>query len=113
MASQQDRGLNIFHHNKKEGEPQLDDTLQTEDGVTQASQDAKDHKRHEHLGEAAGLATGGYGLYEGHEAKKDPEHARRHKLEEEIAGVGAVGAGGYALHEHHEKKGDEKEAGGF
>jgi len=42
--------------------------------------------------------------YEGHRAKKDPEHAQRHKIEAGVATAAALGAGGYAYHEHHEQK---------
>ncbi|KAJ7528783.1 hypothetical protein O6H91_15G019700 [Diphasiastrum complanatum] len=125
MSGEHDRGLHLFHHHKKvEEEPQyaedgsvivqtteVDTVGQTEDGVTTARQEVKEHKRYEHLGEGAALAAGAYALYEKHEAKKDPEHAHRHKIEEEIAAAGAVGAGGYVFHEHHEKK-DAKEAEG-
>ncbi|WP_139160225.1 hypothetical protein, partial [Acinetobacter baumannii] len=75
-----------------------------------AQQELKSDKRKEHLGEFGALAAGGYGLYEKHEIKKDPENARRHKIEEEVAAAAAVGGGGYAFHEHHNKKQDEEEA---
>jgi hypothetical protein len=42
--------------------------------------------------------------YEGHRAKKDPEHAQRHKVEAGVAAAAALGAGGYAYHEHREQK---------
>ena len=42
--------------------------------------------------------------YEGHRAKKDPEHAQRHKIEAGVATAAALGAGGYAYHEHREQK---------
>ncbi|CAM6019840.1 unnamed protein product [Sphagnum balticum] len=66
------------------------------------------HKREEVVGGLGALAAGGFALYEGHEAKADPEHARRHKLEEEIAGGLGVGSAGLGIYGHHEKKGDER-----
>nr|CDM85968.1 unnamed protein product [Triticum aestivum] len=62
------------------------------------------HKNRERVGEAAALAAGGFALYEGYEAKKDPAHARKHQIEAGLAGAAAVGAGGYAYHEHREQK---------
>ncbi|KAJ7554563.1 hypothetical protein O6H91_06G145500 [Diphasiastrum complanatum] len=125
MSGEHERGLNLFHHHKKEEEPQyaedgsvlvetteVDYTAVTQDGVTDSRTEIKEHKRHEHIGEAAALAAGAYALYEKHEAKKDPEHAHRHKLEEELAATAAVGAGGYVFHEHHEKKEAKNEAEG-
>ncbi|GLJ45132.1 hypothetical protein SUGI_0950060 [Cryptomeria japonica] len=58
-----------------------------------AEEEAKKHKHREHMAEMGALATGAFALYEGHEAKVDPQHAGRHKMEAEIAGAAAVGAG--------------------
>ncbi|CAL4945408.1 unnamed protein product [Urochloa decumbens] len=64
----------------------------------------KEHKHKERLGEFGALAGGAFALYEGHRAKKDPEHAQRHKIEAGVATAAALGAGGYAYHEHREQK---------
>ncbi|CAL4959299.1 unnamed protein product [Urochloa decumbens] len=64
----------------------------------------KEHKHKERLGEFGALAGGAFALYEGHRAKKDPEHAQRHKIEAGAATAAALGAGGYAYHEHREQK---------
>lgn len=64
----------------------------------------REHKNRERLGEVGALAGGAFALYEGHRAKKDPEHAQRHRIEQGVAGAAALGAGGYAYHEHHEQK---------
>ncbi|KAF8646827.1 hypothetical protein HU200_065628 [Digitaria exilis] len=64
----------------------------------------KEHKSKERLGELGALAGGAFALYEGHRAKKDPEHAQRHKIEAGVATAAALGAGGYAYHEHREQK---------
>ncbi|CAO2181646.1 unnamed protein product [Urochloa humidicola] len=64
----------------------------------------KEHKQKERLGEFGALAGGAFALYEGHRAKKDPEHAQRHKIEAGVATAAALGAGGYAYHEHREQK---------
>ncbi|KAG2603470.1 abscisic stress-ripening protein 5-like [Panicum virgatum] len=64
----------------------------------------REHKHKERLGEIGALAGGAFALYEGHRAKKDPEHAQRHKMEAGVATAAALGAGGYAYHEHREQK---------
>ncbi|CAO1941044.1 unnamed protein product [Urochloa humidicola] len=73
-------------------------------GQEQFRREEKEHKHKERLGEFGALAGGAFALYEGHRAKKDPEHAQRHKIEAGVATAAALGAGGYAYHEHREQK---------
>ncbi|CAO1947340.1 unnamed protein product [Urochloa humidicola] len=73
-------------------------------GQEQFKREEKEHKHKERLGEFGALAGGAFALYEGHRAKKDPEHAQRHKIEAGVATAAALGAGGYAYHEHREQK---------
>ncbi|TVU36900.1 hypothetical protein EJB05_18855 [Eragrostis curvula] len=71
----------------------------------------KEHKQRERIGEVGAVASGAFALYEGHRAKKDPEHKQKHMIEAGLAGAAAMGAGGYAFHEHREQKEARYEGG--
>ncbi|XP_044973522.1 uncharacterized protein LOC123441065 [Hordeum vulgare subsp. vulgare] len=75
-----------------------------EQGQGYYKKEVTQHKNRERIGEAGALAAGGFALYEGYEAKKDPAYAGKHQIEAGLAGAAAVGAAGYTYHQHREQK---------
>jgi hypothetical protein len=79
------------------------------DGIQAAHSHETTYKRTEYAGAAAAILGAGVAMYEGHQAKIDPQHAGMHKIGAEIAaGVGVAGAG-VGVYGHHKKEQAEEQ----